>query len=277
MDETKILNEAKKLFFLSSDLELIGSGGQKKIYKGNDEKYGEIVVKLIELGSENTLKRALRELEIASRLGGREFPQLFKYEYLDIEEKHYLFVLEEYLRGPTLREFINSKEIHLDKAIHIGKSLLNGVVKVHNKNLVHRDIKPENIIIDTERIVLLDFGIARDLDKESLTADLAVFGPMTIGYAAPEQIKNQKKLICNRTDLFSWGLIMYEMIIGYNPLLKKTNNREEALNNTLTKKIPELDCGNKFMDVAVNKCLEKTVHRRPNSAEQILKIIEGEV
>lgn len=277
MTEKTLLTEVKEVFSLSSDLELIGSGGQKDVYKGNDIKYGEIVVKIIKLYSESTLNRALRELEIALRLGGKEFPELIKFEYFNIKDKSYLLVLEEYVNGQTLREFMNSKKINLAESIHIGKSLLLGLVKVHEKKLVHRDIKPENIIIESERIVLLDFGIARDLDKESLTADLALFGPMTIGYAAPEQIKNQKKLICNRTDLFSWGLIMYEMITGYNPFLKNTDNREEVLNNTLSMKIPKLNCGNEFIDLAVNTCLEKSVHRRPSSAEQVLNIIKGEV
>src|SRR5699024_9892762 len=128
-----------------------------------------------------------------------------------------------------------------------------------------------------ERTLLLDFGIARDLSEKSLTADLAIFGPMTIGYAAPEQVKNQKRLICNRTDLFSWGIIMYEMITGYNPLIAGTNSREEVLENTLTKKTTNLDCGNELIDTVVNKCLEKTVHRRPSSAEHILKIMEGDI
>lgn len=275
--KAKLLAEVKKFLSLSNGLELIGSGGQKKVYKGSDKKYGDIVVKLIELSSENTLNRALRELEITSNLGGKEFPRVFKYDYLDVEENRYIFVLEEYIRGSTLRECMNDKVIQLDDAINIGKSLLNSLIKVHNKQLVHRDIKPENIIVNTERILLLDFGIARDLASDSLTADLAIFGPMTIGYAAPEQIKNQKRLICNRTDLFSWGLVMYEMIAGYNPLLKESSSKDQVLNNTLTKDIKNLDCGNEVVDTVVNKCLEKTIHRRPSSAEHIMKIMEGEV
>lgn len=172
---------------------------------------------------------------------------------------------------------MNEKKVTLDEAINIGKTLLRSLIRVHNKKLVHRDLKPENIILNPERILLLDFGIARDLSKESLTADLAIFGPMTIGYAAPEQIMNQKRLICNRTDLFSWGLIMFEMIMGYNPLVKDSQSREEILENTLTRSLPKLDCGNVHIDVVVNNCLEKTVHRRPSSAEHIIKIMEGDI
>src|SRR5699024_7626319 len=205
------------------------------------------------------LKRALRELEITTKLGGEEFPKVFKYDYINIKENRYLFVLEEYIYGPTLRKYMNEKKVTLDEAINIGKTLLRSLIRVHNKKLVHRDLKPENIILNPERILLLDFGIARDLSKESLTADLAIFGPMTIGYAAPEQIMNQKRLICNRTDLFSWGLIMFEMIMGYNPLVKDSQSREEILENTLTRSLPKLDCGNVHIDVVVNNCLEKTV------------------
>lgn len=276
MKEDLLLIECQKIFSTITNLRLIGSGGQKRVFKGNHSRFGDIVLKLIELHSENTIQRALRELEIASRLESEEFSRLYEYNYIEISERRFLYVIEEYIAGETLRSFINKNGIiELTKAIDIGKSLLKGLINVHNSNLVHRDVKPENIIINNNRIVLLDFGIARDLAKESLTADLAMFGPMTIGYAAPEQIKNQKKIICNRTDLFSWGVLMYELITGVNPFVTNAKNREEVIQNTLTKVIPRLTSGDSAIDIIISKCLEKAVHRRPSSGEEILQMIEG--
>lgn len=275
LEEKQFLEEIKVSFSTLTDLELIGSGGQKKVFRAKDLIFGDIVLKLIELHSENTIKRALRELDIAFRLDGPEYPKLFKYNYLEINKKKFLYVIEEYVSGETLRSFIKENGlIDFSKALDIGKLLLKGLVKVHSLKLVHRDVKPENIIISPNRITLIDFGIARDLEKESLTADLAMFGPMTIGYAAPEQIKNQKKIICNRSDLFSWGIIMYELITGSNPLMKDAQNREDVIQNTLTKSIPKLDSGDVTFDFIIKKCLEKSVHRRPNSGEYILQTLE---
>src|SRR5690606_38467780 len=95
-------------------------------------------------------------------------------------------------------------------------------------------IKPENIIINnTVGTVLLDFGIARHLDLNSLTHDVALFGPLTPGYAAPEQINNEKRSISARTDLFAWGILMYEMLTGVNPFTQGCATPSEALMKTL--------------------------------------------
>src|SRR5690625_4737779 len=149
--EKKILTEVKRSLSLSNDLVLIGEGGQKSVYKSRNDVYGEIVIKIIELHSENILKRALRELEITTKLGGEEFPKVFKYDYINIKENRYLFVLEEYIYGTTLRKYMNEKKVTLDEAINIGKTLLRSLIRVHNKKLVHRDLKPENIILNPER------------------------------------------------------------------------------------------------------------------------------
>ncbi|MCY7830903.1 serine/threonine protein kinase [Bacillus spizizenii] len=273
-DFLNIVNQ--ETFNRISNLELIGTGGQKMVYSGTDSTFGEIVLKFIELHTESTIKRALRELEIAARLEGKEYPKLHKYDYIEVGEKSYLYVIEEKIEGSTLRCYLNKNEkVPVERAVDIGVSLLKGLIKVHNNKLVHRDIKPENIIINNDRLVLLDFGIARDLAADSLTADLAMFGPMTIGYAAPEQIKNQKKIICNRTDLFSWAIIIYELIRGYNPLIKDAKNREEVIQNTLNKDIPSLNSGNSILDIVIGKCLEKAVHRRPSSGEYLIEMLRG--
>lgn len=266
--------ELRTIFYDIEMLELIGTGGQKKVYKGFDKEYGDVVIKIIELSDENTLKRAMRELEIASLLEGDEYPQVFEFKFKENEGKKYLYILEEYIKGVTLREYISKNNcLPLDKVLNIGVLLLKALAKVHSKKLVHRDIKPENIIIYDEKITLLDFGIARDLSDASLTADFAFFGPMTLGYAAPEQIKNQKKIICNRTDLFSWGIIMFELFNGYNPFTIGISGKEDIILHTLNKVAPDMNSGNYNLDRVVEKCLEKSVHRRPQSCEFILNLL----
>lgn len=267
---TSIFNEFGKL-------ELLFEGGQKKVYKGYHSTYGDIVLKVIALSDKQILNRAMRELEIASRLNGSKYFSFF-YEYRVIEEegKSHLFVLEKFIEGQTLRQYLDMNgTLSLAEVIDIAKQLLKALSKLHNLNLVHRDIKPENIMINDGEITVLDLGIARDLADVSLTADIAFFGPMTIGYAAPEQIKNQKQIICNRTDLFAWAIIVYELYSGINPFRHGKLGREEILISTLNETIPKLNTANPKLNEIIKKCLDKAVHRRPISSEFILEYLEG--
>ncbi|WP_336825139.1 serine/threonine-protein kinase [Sporosarcina sp. USHLN248] len=258
-------------------IEKLSSGGQKEVFVGVHNKYGKVALKLIELHNESNIKRALRELDISSKLNGEEFPNVYEFDFIAVDNRNYIYVLEEYIEGTTLREFIVNycPNSEMNEIIDIGNSILVGLEKIHSNNLVHRDIKPENIILDhsKKKTYILDFGIVRDLTQDSLTADLAIFGPMTIGYAAPEQIQNKKKIICNRTDLFSWGIIMYEMIKGENPFKVNANSNEAILHNTLVLDVPELATTNANLNYIINKCLEKSVHRRPATARQVMNLL----
>ncbi|MGG0451679.1 serine/threonine-protein kinase [Priestia megaterium] len=272
----KLLEFCKGNFTEIEDIDSFGSGGQKEVFSGVHREHGKVVLKLIELHSDSTAKRAIRELEITANLEG-EYPKIFGYDFITFGKTNYIYVIEQLIEGQTLRSYMNKNtNIAVSQVINIGSAILKSLEKVHESQLVHRDIKPENIIVTEDSIVLLDFGIARDLSKESLTADLAFFGPMTVGYAAPEQIKNQKKIICNRTDLFAWGIIMYEMVKGYNPFTIGVNSREEIILNTLNLKVPKLKTGKENFDEIISKCLEKAVHRRPASVFQVKEILAEE-
>lgn len=259
------------------ELELLFEGGQKKVYKGYDSTYGNIVLKIIALSDKQIIDRAMRELEIASKLNGSKyFSVVHEYKFLEHNGENHLFILEKFIEGPTLRQYLEMNgTLELKEVLEIAKQLLNALSKLHKLNLVHRDVKPENIIINKGQITLLDLGIARDLSEASLTADLAFFGPMTIGYAAPEQIKNQKQIICNRTDLFAWAIVVYEVYTGFNPFKIGKSGREDILISTLNEDVPLLNTANIKLNEIVEKCLEKAVHRRPISSDFILDYLEG--
>ena len=203
------------------------------------------------------------------------FPEVYAHGDFSIELDNYLFVIEKYIEGENLREYLSHKDLDLESSIDIGIRLLKALAVVHSKHLVHRDIKPENIMLENENIILLDFGIARDLTKESLTADVAFWGPMTIGYAAPEQIKNQKKIICNRTDIFSWGVLMYEITTGIHPFRTKGLSLMEVIEKTLKDEVSPMNIENKVFDDLVLKSMNKVLHRRPVSVEKMIEKLEG--
>lgn len=250
------------------------SGGQKVVLLGTHIIYGNVVLKLIEISTESSGQRALREMEIASKLKGDHFACVYEFGSFTFENE-YMYIIEEYIEGLNLRKHLSKVgKMDIQQVLKLGCNLLEALQTIHSENLVHRDLKPENIILSSDKVVVIDFGIARDLAKQSLTADLAFFGPMTIGYAAPEQIKNQKKQICNRTDLFSWGIIMYECLSGINPFTINSKKSEIVLKDTLTFTPPLLLCENQEFLHLVHACLNKAIHRRPPSAGHILEIIQ---
>ena len=119
--------------------------------------------------------------------------------------------------------------------------MLSILDRSEDQNIVHRDIKPENIIIDTNnKFWLIDFGISRHLDLESITASNSPFGPCTIGYSSAEQFRNIKKEIDIRADLFSLGVVAAEMIIGYNPFFYNTNDIIQVIKNIENQPLPLL-------------------------------------
>jgi serine/threonine-protein kinase len=248
-------------------------GGQKVVfssyYKGNIKT----VFKVINTQQAEEKARALREINILSSLKSKYFPILYDYgEYKD-GKGNIIFVIEEYIDGNNLRDILNSLKparLDLTECKRIMSSLLDALFIIEPLHLVHRDIKPENIIVTSSSVVLIDFGIARDISKTSLTETYAIYGPMTPGYAPPEQIRNEKRKISFRTDLFSLGLVFYEILVGHNPFIVGTSCPGDALNKTIAVNPPSLvSMGfDKTFDEFIFKCIEKSCHRRPASLIQ---------
>ncbi|MGN7170789.1 serine/threonine protein kinase [Paenibacillus cellulositrophicus] len=271
----KLLRYCESLLPALKNLTKFDAGGQKIVFSGNHITYGPVVLKIIEVNSESSGQRAIREMEIASRLTGNHFAKVFGFGSFSFDDRDFMYIVEEFIDGVTLRKHLLSvNKMSINEVLHLGCRLLEALNTVHKANLVHRDLKPENIILSTNKVVLIDFGIARDLEKQSLTADIAFFGPMTIGYAAPEQIKNEKRQICNRTDLFAWGIILYECLMGVNPFKLNSSNSEIVLKDTLTFTPPPLLSDHPELPQIIQSCLNKTIHRRPPSADYILKILQ---
>ena len=124
------------------------------------------------------------------------------------------FIAMEFVGGKTLREIINRDELTIERIINISIQICEGINEAHSKGIIHRDIKPENIIIDEKgRVKILDFGLARIEGKSQLTKDGSTLG--TVKYMSPEQIRNEK--VDQRTDIWSVGVMLYEMITGRYP------------------------------------------------------------
>lgn len=202
------------------DIRELKTGGQKIVYDAFHKTFNDVVLKIvINAGGE---ARILREIAIVKENNFPNVPVIFEYGEIEINNKSVIYIIEQKITGIDLRNKLQSQhEFELLDVLRFIDSLLNTVVKLEEQGIVHRDIKPDNILCDDHgEFWLIDFGIARDLNDVSLTATNANFGPHSPGYAAPEQFRNMKRQIDSRADLFSIGVVAYEMLNGENPFIK---------------------------------------------------------
>ena len=253
-------------------IELMSRGGQKIVFDGVHNSYGETVIKLyFQLND----PRSLREIQIERDLNLSMVPKIYETGTIEYEGTETLYIIEQKVKGTELRKVLESgKRFSLEEAVTFLEQGLEFIACIENKGIVHRDIKPENIIrADDGRIFFLDFGIARILGADSLTRTGAMMGPHTPGYAAPEQFNNLKKEIDSRADIFSLGVVTYECITGKNPFREGSINALEVLQKTETITPVQYsikgDTQSQFMAL-LGAMMGKYPSRRPRTAKQAI-------
>mgnify|MGYP000414589050 FL=1 len=253
-------------------IELMARGGQKIVFDGVHNSYGETVIKLyFQLND----PRSLREIQIERDLNLSMVPKIYETGTIEYEGTETLYIIEQKVKGTELRKVLESgKRFSLEEAVTFLEQGLEFIACIENKGIVHRDIKPENIIrADDGRIFFLDFGIARILGADSLTRTGAMMGPHTPGYAAPEQFNNLKKEIDSRADIFSLGVVTYECITGKNPFREGSINALEVLQKTETITPVQYsikgDTQSQFMAL-LGAMMGKYPSRRPRTAKQAM-------
>ena len=254
------------------EFELMARGGQKIVFDGVHNSYGETVIKLyFQLND----PRSLREIQIERDLNLSMVPKIYETGTIEYEGTETLYIIEQKVKGTELRKVLESgKRFSLEEAVTFLEQGLEFIACIENKGIVHRDIKPENIIrADDGRIFFLDFGIARILGADSLTRTGAMMGPHTPGYAAPEQFNNLKKEIDSRADIFSLGVVTYECITGKNPFREGSINALEVLQKTETITPVQYsikgDTQSQFMAL-LGAMMGKYPSRRPRTAKQAI-------
>lgn len=209
---------------LLSNIVPLKTGGQKDVFTAYHPSFGNVVYKIIKNTSQS-YERTKREIRAVSILGSNNVPRIYAHN-CENETTQDLWIIEERIYGETLRDSLNAGRVFIiNEVVQFIDTMLDILVIAENKNLVHRDIKPDNIIINNSGdFYLLDFGIARHLDLESITATNSPFGVFTIGYASSEQFRNEKSEIDIRADLFSVGVVAHEMITGSNFYITSTGH-----------------------------------------------------
>src|SRR6266850_688380 len=210
-------------------LEKLGVGGQGTVYKATDGKLGRtVVVKVLpaELTArEANLHRFEREARLASSL---DHPNICTIFDLDEAEGHH-FIAMQYVEGRNVRQLVGGHPLELKSALLIAIQVTDALAAAHARGIIHRDIKSGNVmVVPSGQVKILDFGLAKLLDDEEASAsgihrtELTEVGVPygTATYAAPEQARGDR--VDKRADIFSMGVLLYEMLTGTWPFRGKT-------------------------------------------------------
>lgn len=253
---------------------LLGRGGMGAVFLANDTRLGRLVALKIlprEIAENiETILRFRQEAKAASTISHPNVAHIYEFGIFD----GMYFLAMEYVSGKTLRDRLSGKQIDLSSAVNTALQVADALKAAHEKHITHRDIKPENIMLTDERLVkVLDFGLAKfsekiDKNKNSGLETLPGLIMGTTAYMSPEQIRGER--IDQRTDLWSLGIVLYEMIAGQRPFEAETpSDRQAAI---LLKDLPAVPLKEEIpnLDRIIQKALTKDVALRYQSAEEII-------
>jgi eukaryotic-like serine/threonine-protein kinase len=215
-------------------LDKLGEGGMGVVYKARDTRLDRTVaLKFLPaelIMNEENVERFIREAKAASSL---DHPNICTIHEIDETRDGQFFIAMPAYEGETLAEKIKSGPLELNEALDIAIQIAEGLQAAHEKHIVHRDIKSSNIFITTKgQVKIMDFGLAQKSDLREITKTKIIMG--TVPYISPEQIRGDK--LDQRTDIWSLGVVFYEMITGHLPF---RSDYTEAVIYGILKEEPE--------------------------------------
>jgi len=263
----------------------LGAGGMGEVYRARDTRLGrDVAVKVVHprlAADPDRLSRFEKEARAAAQL---DHPNILVVHDVGTHEGS-PFIVSELLQGESLREKLGTP-LPPKRAVDYAIQIAHGLAAAHEKGIVHRDIKPENVFVTKDgHVKILDFGVAKLLpsfepsgvDTETPTESVTQPGTAlgTVSYMSPEQIRGQP--IDARSDLFSLGVVIYEMLSGKRPFQRET--AAETMTAILREEPPDLSETNRSVPAAlenvVRHCLEKEPESRFQSARDVVFAIEA--
>jgi TolB-like protein len=262
----------------------IGAGGMGEVYRATDRKLGrEVALKVLPAamaGDPEYLARFRREARAIAALNHPQIVTIYSVE----ESDGIHFLTMELIEGQSLKHRIDAGAIPIEQILEMGAALADALAAAHEKGIVHRDLKPANVMVTPQgRIKVLDFGLAKEIlaangTDTTLTADGYTRTNKVMGtpaYMSPEQVAGRGT--DHRTDIFSLGIVLYEMACGQRPFLGRSpaelasailRDAPKPLNE-LRPDLPEECCK------AIHHCLEKSVSRRLLSAGDLHSVLRA--
>jgi serine/threonine protein kinase len=260
----------------------LGRGGMGIVYRAQDTKLDRTVaIKVLPsaaLASEDDRARFYREAKAAAQLHHPHIASVFEIDEAVPEgskdEDLRPFIAMEYIQGQTLDTKIKDGPLKIEEAIRIASEIAIALDAAHKKDIVHRDIKSQNVMLTEEGVAkVLDFGLAQTSQSTKLTRMGSTLG--TIAYMSPEQARSEE--VDSRSDLWSLGVVLYEMIAGRNPF---PGDYEQAAVYSILNENPEpltsVRTGVPMnLEWLVNKCLAKNRDERYQSAKELVVDLKG--
>jgi serine/threonine protein kinase len=257
----------------------LGSGGMGEVYLARDTRLErQVAIKIISpslAGDPDRLARFVREAKTASSLNHPNIAHVYE---IGVEDEVH-FIAMEYVRGEDLRVRIGSRGMPIADVVNCAAQIADALDEAHSHGIVHRDLKPANTFVTPRgQIKILDFGLAKTVtgvdpdDTPSTVAGVTIAGLVlgTLDYMSPEQVRGLD--LDRRSDIFSFGVMLYEMITGRLPFTSKSKTDQVY---RITQVQPEPLSRYKYdvppdLDRVVRKCLEKEPQRRYQSARELL-------
>ncbi len=244
----------------------LGAGGMGVVYTARDPRLKrQVAIKLLspDLTRDDVAKRRfLQEAQAASAL---DHPNICNIHEINEAPDGQLYLVMAYYAGATLKQRIDTGSISIDEAVDIARQVADGLATAHDAGIVHRDIKPANLLIAKSGVVkILDFGLAKLTGSEGVTQTGTTVG--TVAYMSPEQARGEE--VDHRTDIWSLGAVLYEMVAGTTPF---HGDNLLALSSAIADSEPRALSGQRAdvpaqVDRVVSQALSKRKEERQQSA-----------
>ncbi len=265
-------------------LSKLGQGGMGAVYLAENRRLNKkVALKFLssEYISDNWAKRQLvREAQAVAMLDHPNICAVYDFE----EIGEHSFIVMQYVEGQTLSDLIRKKSLQPGQTVILAQQIANALAGAHAHGIIHRDIKPKNIMVTPSgQVKVLDFGLAKTIQKnlEDATESISQLSREgllvgTIAYMSPEQLRGEK--LDYRTDIFSLGTVLYEMVCGKNPFAHKTDSKSKSNAEVISSIMGDepqslrqvsINCPKDF-DHVVNRCLRKDPADRYQSAAELL-------
>ena len=251
-------------------IQKVGVGGMGIVYKAEDAKLKRnVALKFLpsELTRDKKAKaRFVQEAQAAAALNHPHICTVYEVDEADDQT----FIAMEFIEGLTLKDKIEVGPLAIEDAIDIASQVAEGLGEAHKKGIVHRDIKPANIILTAGgKAKIMDFGLAKLSWGADLTKPSMIMG--TVAYMSPEQARGEP--VDHRTDIWSLGAMLYEMLTGEKPFQK---SHEQALIHSILNDQPKKISDTRsdipsYLEKVISKALEKNADRRFQTAEEMLQ------
>lgn len=252
------------------------------------QKWGRVVVKVVADVGATALTRLQAEANLLNELHSSQFPRLLYSNYFtenpitDDPLKESLYVsVEEFIESIPLSDKLDDYVGKNQEVFAIAISVVQGLRPLweHQRKLVHRDVKPDNLLLTPNgAIVIIDFGIVRETGAKGITQEGWGKAPISIDYASPEHIANDKDLVSFKTDVFSLGVLMYRLIAGKHPFRTRRGMDMMEVAGVTEGFVPptlkDIGAANETQSQTVSQMMEKKPYLRPRTVDMLLKKLE---